>query len=160
PSIGGSYWTTYFPAVVTLGVGMVITIAPLTTTVMNSVPQERAGVASGVNNAVSRVAAVLAIAVFGLILRIVFDRVLETQLQVLNVPAHIQQQIETQRSRLAAIETHDPRVRQAINEAFISGYRSVAWIGAGLAVASSLCAMVLIGNSRHTNMSARVAADE
>lgn len=159
PGIGGSYWTTYFPAVVTLGVGMVITIAPLTTTVMNSVPQERAGVASGVNNAASRVAAVLAIAVFGLILRIVFDRVLETQLQVLNVPAQTQQQIESQRSRLAAIETHDPRVRQAVKEAFISGYRSVAWIGAGLAVASSLCAMALIGDSRQTNTSARVATD-
>jgi EmrB/QacA subfamily drug resistance transporter len=155
PSIGGSYWTTYFPAVVTLGIGMVITIAPLTTTVMNSVPQERAGVASGVNNAISRVAAVLAIALFGLILRVVFDRVLDTRLQSLNVPAQTRQQVESQRGRLAAIETSDPQAHRAVKEAFISGYRSVVWIGAGLAVASSLCAMALIGSSQQTNMSAR-----
>src|SRR6266576_1765080 len=145
PDIGGSYWTTYFPAAVVLGIGMAISVAPLTTAVMGAVDSSHAGIASGVNNAVSRTAGLLAIAVMGIFVSYTFTISLDSRLAMLNIPAPIRQEIAAQHSKLASINipagissaTHAALV-QAINESFIAGFRVVMLIAAGLALASAI----------------------
>jgi EmrB/QacA subfamily drug resistance transporter len=148
PAIGGSYWRTFFPAVVVLGLGMAIAVAPLTTAVMSSVGQSHAGIASGINNAVSRVAGLLAVAVFGAALYIVFERALDRRMTTLALAPAARAQIAAQRHQLAAVVTRDPRVRRAVDESFVQGFRVVLWLSVGLAIASSGVAMVLVDDQR------------
>jgi EmrB/QacA subfamily drug resistance transporter len=150
PSLGGSYWRTFFPAVVVLGIGMAVSVAPLTTTVMNAVAQERAGIASGVNNAVSRIAGLLAIAVLGIVMLHSFNHALDARVADLNLPQAAQKSLETERAKLAGADVSrmTPEVRtplkEAINYSFVDAFRRVMLIGAALAIASAIAAWVLI----------------
>ena len=148
PGIGGGYWKTIFPGMIVLGTGMAICVAPLTTTVMSSVSRDQAGVASGVNNAVSRIAGLLAIAVFGLILYGAFNRALDRKLQPLGLTAAEMRSVNEQRPKLAAIQSDDSRVNAAVGASFVSGYREVLLLATGLALASALTAGLLDGRRR------------
>ena len=142
--IGGSYWTSFFPATVVLGLGIAVSVAPLTTVVMNSISQDHAGAASGVNNAVSRIAGLLAIAIFGLIMTTIFNQQLAERLQTSSIPTTVQKEIINQRSQLAGIKTTDEISRQVIQESFTAGYHVVLWIAVALSIASSLSAALII----------------
>jgi MFS family permease len=153
PGTDASYWTGFFPAFVVLGLGMSLTVAPLTTTVMSAVSREHSGVASGVNNAISETAGLLAIAVFGLAMSHAFDRGLERSLA--NVPPQIREEIRSQKSKLAAIEipkgvddAQRKPVTQAIATSFIAGFRLVMALGVGLALLSAIGAWWMSGSSR------------
>lgn len=151
PGIGGSYWRMFFPAVIVLGFGMAVTVAPLTTVVMNSVDQERAGTASGVNNAVARVAGVLAIAILGIVMVKAFSFRLNDGLTLLSLPTAVLQEIKANAIKLAGLPIPAglaPSVRAAISksigEAFVFGFRVVMLICAGLSLASSAVAWMMI----------------
>jgi MFS family permease len=144
PEISKNYWTSFFPAIVALGLGMAISVAPLTTTVMNSVPRHQSGIASGINNAVSRAAGLLAIAVFGIIMLHVFNHALDQNLQHLGMsPDAIPKE---ERMKLAAIKL--PKFQNVIDHSFISGFRVVMLIGAGLAAISAITANLLIAHNK------------
>jgi EmrB/QacA subfamily drug resistance transporter len=154
-SVGGSYWTNFFPPILILGLGMAVSVAPLTTTVMNSVAQNRAGLASGVNNAVARTAGLLAIAVLGIVMLHVFNDQLDQRLAKAKLLLSVSQSLQSERAKLAAIgapKDQDPStqqmIRTAIDEAFLSGFRAVMAIGAALAVASAATSLTLIKSTR------------
>jgi MFS family permease len=149
PSIGGSYWTTFFPASVVLGIGMAISVAPLTTAVMGSVDAHRAGTASGINNAVSRTAGLLAIAVLGIIVLSFFNSSLDSHLVTLHLSNPVLQAINAQRFKLVGIQIPiggetGMLLKQAIEESFVAGFRAAMLTASGLALAAALSSLLLI----------------
>jgi EmrB/QacA subfamily drug resistance transporter len=155
PEVGVHYWTAFFPAFVVLGLGMAISVAPLTTVVMNAVEQERAGVASGINNAVARVAGVLAIAALGAVMAAAFSYSLRQTLSGLNLSAEIVHELESNVDKLGSLQAPsnaDPwsatAIRSAIADSFIFGFRLIMLLCAGLAVASAAVAWWKIPSQR------------
>jgi EmrB/QacA subfamily drug resistance transporter len=151
PGTEGSYWTTFFPAVVVMGLGMALVIAPLTTTALTSVSGRHAGLASGVNNAVSRTASLLCIPVLGIFVFMTFSTQLDTETKELGLPQEARQQLEAEKVDLAGAEVPEgldsgtaAAVQRAIDEAFVAGYRVAMLIAAGLAVASAVVAGIMI----------------
>ncbi len=151
PGIGGDYWRTFFPAVVVLGLGMAVTVAPLTTTVMNAIGVDLAGIASGVNNAVSRTAALLAIAVFGMVMASLFESNLNGKLEAMDVSREVVLFLEGQRNKLAGAAlpsnldgTSTAMLKRAVGESFVAGFRWIMLLNAGLALMSALGAWMLI----------------
>jgi len=151
PGVNSNYWKTFLPAVIVLGLGMAVSVAPLTTTVMNAVKSSHAGIASGVNNAVSRTAGLLSVAVLGLVMFHAFNTCLDRRLSTIALSADALQQVNAERIKLAAMpvppglnEETRSRLRQSVNECFVFGFRHVMLTGAALALASSLVSALLI----------------
>ncbi|MGH9747097.1 MAG: MFS transporter [Candidatus Acidiferrales bacterium] len=151
PSVGASYWKSFFPAFVVLGLGMAISVAPLTTVVMSSAGQNRAGTASGINNAVARVASVLAIAILGIVMVRMFSSTLENSLNGQALPPAILHYVHTNALKLAGMDLPPglgantlATIRVSISQAFIFGFRIEMFICASLSLASAAVAWLLL----------------
>ena len=137
---------------------MTVTVAPLTTVVMSSVDQDRVGTASGINNAVARVAGLLAIAVFGIVMVNAFASRLNRSLAHLMLPSGIQQELEADEIKLAGIQAPTGldastrgAIKESVGEAFVFGFRMIMLICAGLSLASAAAALVMIPKESHSS---------
>ncbi len=151
PGTEGSYWTTFFPAVVVMGFGMSLVIAPLTTTALNAVEGRHSGLASGVNNAVSRTAGLLSIPILGIFVFVAFSAGLDSRVADLDLSQEARQQLEAEKVDLGAAEVPQSVgeetaavVDRAIAESFVTGFRVAMFVAAGLALVSSLATAILI----------------
>src|SRR5829696_6968333 len=147
----GSYWTTFFPAAVVLGVGLSILVPAVTTVALNSVDARHEGLASAINNAFSQTAGLLAVAVLGVTMFISFSGSLDARLADVDLPPAARQHLEGEEIKLGAAQAPEgldaalgATVEQAIDEAFVSGYRVVMLVAAAAALASAISAAVLI----------------
>jgi len=159
PSIGESYWKGFFPAMIVLGFGMAVTVAPLTTVVMNSVSQDRVGTASGVNNAVARIAGVLAIAVLGIVMVGAFASRLNDRLYHISLPSDVRQGLQAEEIKLADVQVPDTlspgtkaAVKDAVGASFLFGFRIVMLICALLSLASAAVAWFMIPPDRDRHL--------
>jgi EmrB/QacA subfamily drug resistance transporter len=147
----GSYWTSFFPAAVVLGVGLSAQASAVTMVALNSVEARRSGLASAINNAFSHTAGLLAVAVLGVLMFTVFNGSLDGRLEALDLPVEARQQLEEEKVKLGAAEVPEDlgpasagAVEWAIDEAFVSGFRVVMLVAAGMSLASGLSAALLI----------------
>ena len=153
----GSYWTTFFPAAVVLGVGLSILVPAVTTVALNSVDARYEGLASAINNTFSQTAGLLAVAVLGVIMFISFGASLDAQLAETNLPTAAKQQLEDEKVLLGAAQAPEglgaaksADVERAIDEAFVSGYRVVMLVATAVALTSAASAAILLEGKRRS----------
>jgi MFS family permease len=151
PSVGGNYWSTFFPAVVTLGCGMAVSVAPLTTVIMDAVDRDRVGTSSAINNAVARVAGLLAIAVLGAVMVTQFSGHLNRRLANVAMPAEVRHELQSNEIRLAALRAPDgvepataAGIESSIVASFVFSFRMMMWICSALALAGAAVAWRMI----------------
>jgi EmrB/QacA subfamily drug resistance transporter len=151
PNVGGSYWATFFPAVLVLGFGMAVSVAPLTTVVMESVDQDRVGTASGINNAISRIGGLLAIAVLGVVMVAGFSSQLGHRLARVSMSPDLRTALQSDYNRLGALKppagvtpATATEIESAVAASFVFSFRLIMWICAGLALASAAVAWRMI----------------
>ncbi len=145
------FWTTFFPVLLISGVGMGLTVVPLTTAVMNCVSEENSGVASGVNNSVSRFANVIALAVLGVIALIQFQNYLPAKLQNLGLNPSQEDFMINEAAKFADAspakdwpETLQTSVQAKVDESFIEVFNNIAYSSAGLCFLGAIVSAWLV----------------
>jgi EmrB/QacA subfamily drug resistance transporter len=151
--IGGSYWTTFFPGMVLMGLGMACCVTPLTTTVMNAVEDRYAGLASGISNAAARVASLLAVAVLGALAVLLFEPALARALAGLDLGPEMRAAILAEAENLAGLKPpaalapgRSQAVEAAVDRAFVEAFSTAMRLIAGLALVAAAVAWLTISD--------------
>jgi MFS family permease len=145
------YWTHFLPGVLVLGLGMSFTVAPLTTTVMSAVNDEHSGVASGINNAMTRIAGVFANAIFGAVAVLLFAAALRGRIEGLRLSPELRQAVLAEAANLGnakpppGVAAADKVVLQRVyREGFIAVYQDILRLASGLAFLGSLIGLLFV----------------
>ncbi|MGH2956898.1 MAG: MFS transporter [Solirubrobacterales bacterium] len=153
-----NYLTEVLPGVVLFGLGLAATVAPLTATALNSVEERHAGVASGINNGVSRVAGLLAIAVLGALISGQFGSTIDRELEGATLSPQGRQAIEDAKADpLPAPDTEGlppaeaERVEQVATGAAEDGFHLGILVGAILMIVGGVIAAFGIQNPRRVD---------
>src|SRR5215831_15228874 len=149
--------TGFLPGITVLGLGMAITVAPLTTTVMNSADVAHSGAASGVNNAVARVAGLVAIAGFGILVAHTFETRMFGRLEQLALPTDANAAVVHALPRMAGVDVNGIQslpanrrgdVRSALDASFSGAYRLAMFGCAALALVAGGIGVGTTGRAR------------
>jgi EmrB/QacA subfamily drug resistance transporter len=151
PGVGGSYWTTYFPAVTLLGIGAAFFIAPLTMTVFDASDPALSGLASAINNAIARTAGLVAVALLGVLFAGAFARDFDARLTHVAISARARTLTVTEHARFAAGTVPDDvpaadraALRDAVARGYLAGFRAIMLASAGVAFLAALIALVAL----------------
>ena len=134
-----NYWIGAVLPILLLSAGMAAAVSPLTTAVMNAVPDSLSGAASGVNNAASRLAGLFAVAVLGLVAELVFSGA---------APAG---------ARFGVLPEPDGPGRAAIEAAFVSAYTGAMAVAALWALLAAFCSFLLLRGTGGSSDRGRVS---
>jgi EmrB/QacA subfamily drug resistance transporter len=156
PGKDANYFLQFLPGLILFGLGMSLVIAPLTKSAL-AVESKYSGSASGVNNAVARVAGLLAVALLGIVVLSIFKLQLNNKIPMSNLNLTEKRQIMVQENKLGGIQipknfasTSITTAQNAIDDSFIVGFRWAMGINAALALLSAFVAFFTIHNKKPT----------
>lgn len=155
PGVQADFVTGFLPGILLIGIGLTLSVAPLTTVVMGAVSDRQAGVASGVNNTAARLAGVLAVAVLTVVAVAVFDAALDRRLEAAGVSAGVAAELLAQADRLAELEPPADlpavvrdRIGSAIAHSYVETFRVLVLICGLLAALSGGIAWFSLAEQR------------
>ncbi|WP_408095773.1 MFS transporter [Peredibacter sp. HCB2-198] len=148
PGLNSSYWKDFLPGLILFGIGMSLCIAPLTTAVLGAVPERFSGLASGINNAVTRLAGLVGIAIMTAMIILWFHHYLDLALINMPLDSSLKSDLLRRSNELAGLQGNSQIVNGIIKSAYLESFKSVMISSALLSFGSSLCALVFLPSEK------------